>query len=215
MFLVQHVDSVIQILVGLLLTWWAFRGSSRLGARARKVLKLCGPALIVIGGLLLLRPSGDPKWERQFTADKVASAEFPGVATSERTTDTLGDVAVERASLTYKVPGKDISLFLSSSALPENARALTGAQRIEGTVAYFVSQGAKVVQNDVDSTGSVYRVTLRQEHEKVTTRMAIAYDGASVYRAVASSADDQADDALTERFVASFRLSSARSGSDP
>jgi hypothetical protein len=213
LFLVQHIDSVIQILAGVFCTWTAFRGSSKLGIRTRKALQIGGPALIVIGGLLLLKPAAPPNWERQFTSDKVASAEFPGTAIAKEATDTLGGVTVKRTSFAYNVPGKDIALFLSYSVLPENVRGLTDAQRIEGTLEYFTSQGSKLIHSEKDPTGSVYRLTLRQEDKKATTQVALAYVGDNVYRAVASWTDGQENKLLTDRFVDSFRLSSAQSGS--
>ncbi len=209
MFLVRHIDSVIQMLVGAALTWAAYRSASKLRPPARTILRVCGPLLIVVGGLLLLKPSRGPSWQRQLTSDKGASAEFPGAATSQESADTLGGITVRRTSFTYDVPGRDISLFLSYSALPENTRTMTDAQRIEGTLAYFVSQGAKVVQNETDAGGAIHRVTIRQDDKKSTTRMALAYAGDNVYRVVASWTDGQEDESLTDRFINSFRLSSA------
>lgn len=209
MFFAQHIDSVIQLLLGALVTWIAFRRSSKLGARTRTILRVCGPALIVVGGVLLLKPDPAPSWERQLTTDKIASAEFPGAPAPKETTDTVGTVTVKRTSFTYDVPGKDIALALSYSALPENTRALTDAQRIEGTLAYLTSQGSKVLQNEKDPAGSIYRLTVRQDDNKVTIQMAIAYVGDNAYRVVASWSDGHEDKPLTDRFVNSFRLSVA------
>jgi hypothetical protein len=210
LFFVQHIDSVIQLLVGAFVTWFAFRRSSKLGARTRTILRVCGPALIVVAGVLLLKPDPAPTWERQLTTDKVASAEFPAVPSPKETTDTVGTVTVKRTSFTYDVPGKDIALALSYSALPENTRALTDAQRIEGTLAYLASQGSKVLHDEKGPTGSIHRITVRQDDKKVTVQMAIAYVGDNAYRVVASWTDGQEDKALTDRFVNSFRLSVAQ-----
>src|SRR4051794_15373708 len=118
MFFVRHIDSILQVLIGIFITGMAFRRAADPTARSTKVLRFCGPALIVIGSILLLKPGAPASWQRQFTADKVASAEFPGAATAKESTDTLGTVTVKRTSFTYNVPDKDISLFLSYSALP-------------------------------------------------------------------------------------------------
>jgi hypothetical protein len=207
MYLVQHIDSVIQLVVGIFFTWMGFRSANKLGARTRKIFRVCGPALIVIGGLLFFKPSASTNWERRFTSDKIASAEFPGAVEAKESTETLGGVTVTRTTFSYNVPGKDIALFLSSSALPENARGLTDAQRIEGTLSYFASQGAKVIQNEKDPATSIYKLALRQEDKKATTQMALAYVGDNVYRVVASWTNGQEDKALTDRFVSSFRIS--------
>jgi hypothetical protein len=210
--IVHHIDSIIQLVLGGFFTWLGFRRANKLGARTTKVFKVCGPALIAVGGvLLLLKPNADPAWQRQFTTDHVASAEFPGVATPKESTDTQGGVTVRRTSFTYDVPGKDIALFLSSSPLPEDARQLADAQRLEGTLAYLTSQGSRVVQNEQDSTGSVHLLTMRQDEKKATMQMALAYVGDSVYRAIASWTDGQEDRSLTDRFVNSFRVSAAPS----
>jgi hypothetical protein len=129
LLVVRHIDSLIQLALGVVFTWLAFRRKTPLAALPRKIFRVCGPALIVIGALLLLKPNAAPSWERQFTADRVASAEFPGAATPKETTDTMGDITVKRTSFSYDVPGRDIALFLSSSALPEAARSMTDAQR--------------------------------------------------------------------------------------
>ncbi len=203
---VKHIDSIIQIILGSVFTWLAFRSSNKLPARTTKIFKICGPALIVVGGLLLLQPNSTASWERQLTSDKAASAEFPGPAVAQDTTDTVGTVSVKRTSFTYNVRGRDISLFLSYSTLPENARALTDAQRMQSTLAYFASQGSRVVRSE--TTGSIHRLTLRQDDNKITVQMALAYVGDNVYRVVASWGDGQEDKPLTDRFVNSFRISS-------
>jgi hypothetical protein len=205
---VRHIDAVIQICLGLAFTWMGFRGAGRFGPRAVRIFRVCGPALIVIGGLLLLQPAAAPDWRRQYTSDKVASAEFPGSVTPKERVDTAGGVSVTTTSLTYDVPGRDIALFLSYSALAENARGLTDAQRIEGALAVFASQGMRVVENEHD--GPVYRVTVRQDDKKATMQTALAYVSDGVYRAVASWIDGQEDKALTDRFVRSFRVTPPR-----
>ena len=208
--LVHHVDSVIQMVLGAFVTWFAFRRSDKLGSRTRTLLRVCGPALIVIGAVLFSLPEPAPTWARQLTTDNVASAEFPEAPKPKETTDTVGTVTVKRASFAYDVPGKDIALALSYSALPENTRALTDAQRIDGTLAYLTSQGSMIVQNDSDPTGPIHRITVRRVDQKVTIQMAIAYVGDNAYRVVASWSDGQEDKALTDRFVNSFRVAAPR-----
>ncbi|MGH7283849.1 MAG: hypothetical protein ACRELY_20175 [Polyangiaceae bacterium] len=207
MLFAQHIDAIIQMLVGAALTWLGFRSAGKLDDKKKKILRVCGPLLFVIGGVLFLkeRPSPTWTWTRQLTSDKVASAEFPGAPTAKESTDSAGGITVKRTSLTYYVPGKDIALFLSWSPMPEEARAWTDAQRIEATLSYFASRGSVRTQSEKDPATSIYRITLKQE--KGTTRMAIAYVGDNVYRAVASWTDDNEDKTLTDRFMGSFRVS--------
>jgi len=207
LFFVEHIDSIIQLSLGVIITWMAFRPSNKQGARTTKIFRVCGPGLIVIGGLFLLKPNAAPDWQRQFTADKIASAEFPGLATPRESTETVAGISVKRTSFTYDVPGKDIALFLSYSAIPDHAKGLSDAQRIEGTLAFLAQQGSTVVKNEKDPTSSVYRLTIRQDAKKATVQMALAYVGDYVYRVVASWTDGQEDKRLTDRFVSSFRVS--------
>jgi len=209
LFVLQHIDSVIQLGLGVVFTFLGFRRTNPLTPRIRKVFRVCGPALLVISSLLLLKPDDAPTWHRQFTLDHVASAEFPGEVTPKESTDTMGDITVKRSSSTYDVPGKDIALFLSVSSLPEGARSMSDAQRIESTLTLLASQGGTVVQNQTDPTGPIHRLTIRQADKKATMQMALAYVGDNVYRVVASWTDGSEDKNTTDRFVQSFRVVSS------
>lgn len=206
MLIAQHIDSVVQIVAGVFLTWMGFRPSTRPSLRTAKIFRVCGPALVVIGTVLLLKSSAAASWTKQLTSDNGASADFPGPPKANETVDTVGDISVKRTSFSYDVPGKDIAMFLSFSTLPENARAMTDAQRVDGTLAYLTSQGSKVLANVQDPTTKVYRLTLRRDEFKTTTQMALRYVGDKVYRVVVSWTDGQADRVLTDRFLASFRV---------
>lgn len=210
MFFVRHIDSIIQLALGIFFTWMGYR-SKAARTRGTKVLRVCGPALVVIGGLLLFAPEAAPKWQRTFTNDEVASVEFPGVPKPRESVDTLAGTSVKRTSFTYNVPGKDISLFLSYSQLQPEAREMTEDERIEAAIALMTSQGNKVVQREKlgDSSPSVYRLTMRQDEKKATLQIALAYFGENVYRAGASWTDSEADLILTDRFIGSFRVSGA------
>lgn len=52
MFLVHHIDSIIQVVLGLFFTWSGFRQSAPSSWRTT-VFRVGGPALIAVGGLLL------------------------------------------------------------------------------------------------------------------------------------------------------------------
>jgi len=210
MFIVHHIDSVIQVVLGVFFTWRGFRPKAA-SSRTTKIFRVCGPALVVIGGLLLLKPEAAPAWERAFTTDRVASVEFPGAPKAQESVDTLGDVRVKRTSFSYNVPRKDIALFLSFSQLQPEARGMTDDQMIEATVAFMTSQGNKVLENErvAASSPAIYRLTLRQEEKKATTQIALAYAGENVYRAVASWTDSEMDKSITDRFIGSFAVSDA------
>jgi len=201
--LLQHIDSVIQIVLGAVCIWLGF-GGVRLGTRARMIFRVCGPALVVIGALLLVVRAAGPGWQIHRTADGVASAELPGTPRPQESVDTIGAITVKRTSLTHDVPGKDLSLFFSQSALPEPARAMTDAERLDATVAYFTAQGFSVVHRA--QQGAIHRIALRHAGKKATVEMALAYVGDQVYRVVASYTDGSEDRALVDRFVGSFRV---------
>lgn len=208
MFFVHHIDSIIQIVLGLFFTWQGFRPNAA-STRTTKIFRVCGPALVVIGGLLLLRPETAFTWERAFTTDRVASVEFPGAPKAQESVDTLGDVSVKRTSLSYNVPGKDSALFLSFSQLQPDARGMTDDQKIDVTVAFMTSQGNKVLQNEkvVATSPPIYRLTLRQEEKNATMQIALAYAGDNVYRAVASWTDSEMDKSVIDWFIGSFVVS--------
>lgn len=126
---------------------------------------------------------GSPHWQRQFTDDKIASAEFPGVPMAM---DGRG------SKLCYNVPGKDIGLCLSSSPLPDGERSV-------------------VIKNDNARNNPGYRLTeTRDALRNATVQTAAAYLGDKVYRAVAAWSDGQDDRSLTDRFVRSFKVSTER-----
>ncbi len=210
MFIIQHIDSIIQVAVGILATWIGFRHTDNPG-RFIKILRFCGPALIVIGVILLFRPVPTATWERAFTADNVASAEFPGKPALKESLDTLAGVTIKRTSLSYNVPGKDINLLLSSSPLPADSRGMTDDRKFEATLAYFLSQGNRIMKKEKNTTTTpvLYHLYLRQEDKKATIRIALCYSGANVYRAVATWIDTDTDTALTDRFINSFRIDHA------
>ena len=207
MFILQHIDSIIQVAAGIVASWIGFRHTENPG-RHIKILRFCGPALIIIGVILLFRPVSTATWERAFTADHVASAEFPGKPALKESVDTLAGVTVKRTSLSYNVPGKDINLLLSSSPLPAGSRGMTDDQTIEATLAYFISQGNSILKNEkiATATPAVYRLCIRQEDKKATIQIALCYSGETVYRAVATWIDSDADTSLTDRFINSFRI---------
>ena len=207
MFIFQHIDSIIQVAAGIVATWIGFRHRND-PRKIMTLLKFCGPALIVIGVILLFRPVSTATWERAFTADNAVSAEFPGKPTMKESNDTLGGVTVRRTSLSYNVPGKEINLLLSSSLLPADRRGMTDDQKVDATLAYFLSQGNSLVQKEKIKTAvaTLYRFCLRQEDKKATIRIALVYSGGSVYRAVAAWIDADADASLTDRFIDSFRI---------
>jgi hypothetical protein len=205
--LIEHVDSIIQIVLGAVFSWLGYQRPSRLGARATKALKICGPALVVIGAALLFKPAAPLQWQRQSTSDGTASAEFPGTPKRQEVTDTVGAVSVQRTTFSFNVPGKDIALFLSSSPLPEGALGMTDEQRLDSTLAYLISQGSRLLSKE--QSGSIFRMTIRDDAKKGTTQMALAYIGDHVYRAVAAWTDGQENPALTDRFVKSFQISAA------
>jgi len=185
-FATHHIDSIIQILVGLALLGVVVRGRSRFGPRTALLLKVCGVGLVLVGGILLFRPREEARWAKHETTDGVASADFPCRPSRTETNDVSGELSVKRTSATCRVPGKDITLLLSFSALPEAARGMTEAQLVDGTVAQLGSQGLTLATRERDASGAVHRLRLRKESERVNVQVALAYVNGTAYRAVAS-----------------------------
>src|SRR5213594_2008000 len=104
MNIAAHIDALLMIVFGAFFTFLGFRAPAAF-AKAAKIFRICGPALVVIGAILLFaHPS--PTWARQTTDDGFASAEFPGTPTRKESVDTVGGVSLPRVSYTYTLPGQ-------------------------------------------------------------------------------------------------------------
>jgi hypothetical protein len=211
-FLIQHVDAIITTTLGLLITVYAWRRRERLRASPKKLVRalpILAP-LVVVFGLLRFVLDSQPAyvWQRTFTSDQRASAEFPCATTSEEATDSAQGVSIRRLTVNCNVPQRDINLRLSYNEIPPEGAGLTIEQRLDGLKAFFTQQGFTVVSCIPDGHAEVpgYRIIIEKDYGKtrVLTRVAIAPK--ALYRAVATSTSGFHEDIVISRFIDSFRL---------
>lgn len=140
-FVVQHIDALITTAGGIFACFYGFRSTrttTPTQQRATKILRVCGPLVVLFGILrFFIDQPAAPTWQRHMTSDGFASAEFPATPKATEQTDTINGVSAHRTSLTYDVPYKDISLFLSFSPMPPNEPNVPDTERIAATKAYF------------------------------------------------------------------------------
>jgi hypothetical protein len=139
-FVREYVKPVVQIIVGIYITRLAFRTTSggppdrNMSPYIRKLLKVAGPATILLG-VLSLRTGGlrTPEvaapaiWQRCATLDGTCSAEFPG--TPQRDVPTTSGATVRRLALIR--PDADYYFSLTDFDLPTDAPELTADEWID------------------------------------------------------------------------------------
>ena len=211
-FIVQHIDALITTAGGIFASLYGFRSAratTPTQQRAKKILRICGPLVILFGILRFFtdQPAA-PTWQRHLTSDGVASAEFPATPQAKQQTDTINGVSAERTSLNYDVPFKDISLFLSFSPMPPNEPNVPDAERIAAVKAYFTQQGFSVVRESPVQLGvaSGFALDLQRDAGKVRMWTRIAYVAGRVYRVVISSTGSHHDDPIIPHYLDSFRI---------
>jgi hypothetical protein len=142
------------------------------------------------------------------TSDGFASAEFPAAPKATEQTDTINGVSAHRTSLSYDVPSKDISLFLSFSPMPANEPNVPDTERIAATKAYFTQQGFSVVHEGPVPLGAAsgFALDLQRDAGKIRMWTRIAYVAGKVYRVVISSTGAHHDDPIIPHYLESFRI---------
>ena len=202
MNIATHIDSLLMIVFGVFFTFVSFRKVPIKGAR---IFRICGPALVVIG-IILLFAQPSRAWARHATDDGFASAEFPGKPTGKETVGTVGGVSLPRVAYTYTVPGEDITLILSRSPLMESGA--TDEERIAGMVAFFSQQGFELAERQSVQCGDVqgHFVKLRNKNQGSTVLVRFALANTNVYRALASFTSAGETQEEIRRFVESFQV---------
>src|SRR6516165_10346063 len=106
-FLVQHIDSLITIAIGVAF-WWLGYAAGRPGKWSRfqrrtRLFQIASPVLVVCGLAQFFFVDGawTPNWKRFATSDGVASVEFPGAPQTEQVANTVNEVKVSRTTLRY------------------------------------------------------------------------------------------------------------------
>jgi hypothetical protein len=198
----MDIDALLMMGFGVFFTFLSFRKMGPF-AKAAKLFRICGPALVVIGAVLVFAQT-PAKWARQSTDDGFASAEFPGRPTRKEAVDTAGGVSLARVSYSYTLPGRDVTLVLSRSPLVGSD--LTDEQRIEGAIAFFAQQGFEVTERQRAQCGDVqgYALKLHQKEKGATVLIRFAMAHANVYRVLVSFTSGNG--AEIGRFMESFAV---------
>lgn len=210
--LIQHPDAIITTALGLWITIFAWRARERLRASPRKVVRalpVLAPLLVVFGLLRFALDSAPPyAWQRNYTSDQRASAEFPCPATSKAATDSAQGVTLTRLTVNCNVPQRDINLRLSYNEIPPEGAGLTIEQRLEGLRTFFEQQGFKIVSYVPEAHRNVpgYRILIEKDGGKIRCLTRVAITPKAIYRAVATSTSGFHDDAVIPRFIDSFTL---------
>lgn len=106
-----YLDSLIQISIGIVLTYLGFFSSKLKNDKLGKIFRVCGPLLMIIACFLMLSKFST-SWERVYTDDGIASAEFYGKP--ERI-----EKSNRRVDYTFTDNDEHISLILTSSSVTD------------------------------------------------------------------------------------------------
>ena len=211
-FFIQHIDALITTGLGLWITVYSWRQRERLRASPKKLVRalpVLAP-LVVAFGLLQFVLGSQPAqvWQRVYTSDQRASAEFPCATTSETATDSAQGVSIKRLTVNCNVPQRDINLRLSYNEIPPEGASLTIEQRIDGLTNYFQQQGFTIVSSVPDAQGDIpgYRIVIEKDHGQTRSLMRVAIAPKAIYRVVATSTSGFHDDPVIGRFVDSFTV---------
>jgi hypothetical protein len=211
-FLIQHIDALITTALGLWITVYTWRQRERLRASPQKLVRalpVLAP-LVVVFGLLRFVLDSQPAyvWQRVYTGDQRASAEFPCAATTETATDSAPGVSIRRVTVNCNVPQRDINLRLSYNEIPPEGAGLTIEQRFDGLTNYFQQEGFAIVSSVPDAQGAIPGCRIVIEKDRGTTRclMRVAIAPKAIYRVVATSTTVFHDDPVIARFIDSFTV---------
>ncbi len=211
-FIVQHIDALITTSGGIFACIYGFRPPRKATPtqqRATKILRVCGPLVVLFGILyFFIDQPAATTWQRHLTSDGFASAEFPATPQATQQTDTINGISAERTSLSYDVPSKDISMFLSFSAMPRNEQSVPDTERVAAMKGYFKQQGFSIVRDSSVQLGIATGFALELQGDGGKTRMwmRIAFVAGKVYRIVISSAGSHHDDPIITHSLESFRI---------
>lgn len=217
-FIVEHVDALISFAVGVFALWFALRPPKHKTSSEPKpttggnaqgfLLRLCG--LLAIGfGILRIAASPTPQleWERILTKDRRASAEFPGSPQLQEKTATFNGMQQHATSLLYRIPNKNINLFLTFSPIVEDQLQVSDEQMTQSLKVLQSQGGFSLVAEERVNLGAAVGTRLEFKHEErgERVRICVAVVDKKTYRVVAGSGSHH-DDPIIHRFLESFRI---------
>jgi len=183
----------------------------RAKANSRNLIMKRRFALCALAGIFVfIAGCGQPAyvWQRVFTGDREASAEFPCTTTTETATDSSNGISIQRTTVKCTIPNRDITLHLSCNEIPAAGLRLTLDQRIAGMRSSFEQKGGKIISSNPEAIGSVQgcRMVVELEHGKARCTIRMAVKSKITYRAIASSASALHDDPVIAHFLESFSM---------
>lgn len=225
--LIEHIDALITIAVGLFLLVYYWRVYPQL--RKAKTLKggalplglllvLSGIGRIVLKSQLMVGPTSPPPpasprqtvfaWKQAFTDDKLALAKFP--APTVKDTETYLDLGgkAERHTVKCMVPERDISLALTDSPMPPGSEKVSIEKQFDHMIELSTKKGFKLITRVPEQHGDTpgCRMVLEKDNGKLRMVMRVAITPKMVYAVIAVSTAHFHDDPVITRFIDSFSL---------
>jgi len=209
-FILQHIDAIITTALALCLLIYAWKHRKRLQSSPRKIDRAL-PALAIVLlliGLLRLAFDSQPAyvWQRVYSDDQRASAEFPRPTDTEIDTTSAKGISIRR--IQCDVPYKSINLRLSHNDIPPEGLGPTVEQRIEAVLSNFKQQGLTVVSciPEKNADAPCYRIVVEKDGGKIQISWRIAITPKALYGAMATSTGGYHDDPVIARFLDSFKI---------
>jgi hypothetical protein len=214
-FVVQNIDSLVQVILGLFVCFHAYGKASARGVASasrpniRILLRIGGPFLIAIGLVqIFFHTLAVPDWKRYSTSDGIASVEFPAVPDTQQNMDSANGVSVPRTSLVCDMRSKGINVILSFSPILDGKQRISDDERIAAMKEYLAHQGMTLTREAKIPLGAVSGFALECQGDGGKSRvwMRVALTNGGVYRVVVASSRGNHDDATIARCLNSFRI---------
>lgn len=227
--IIEHIDALITIAIGLFLLTYYWREYPRL-RKTRSfnrnalpfgiLLVLCGIGRVVLKSQLRVEPqptsaSQPPTprqtvfpWKQAFSSDKRAFAKFP--APTNKQTETYLDLGgkAERHTVKCMVPERDISLALTDSPMPPGSDKVPIEEQFDHMIALSTEKGYKLITRTSEQHGDIpgCRMVMEKDNGKLRMVMRVAITPKTVYAVFAVSTTPFHDDPVINRFLDSFNL---------
>lgn len=211
LFLAQYIDAVIPTSGGLLFAIHSWRQRDKLRSSPKKIHRAWPYftlLLLAIGIIRFIASSQPYTWQRVYTDEQHASAEFPCVPKNEVTTGSVQGMPFQQATIRCDVPYRATDLRLSyNNILPESDN-LSPDQRIDMMLSIVKQQGFTILSCVLENKPNTptYKIALRHDGEKSQVLMRVAITPKAIYRAVSTSSYGFDKDSAVVRFIDSFTV---------
>lgn len=210
--LIQHIDGIIMGFIGALFAigvWKPDEITARNNFVARNI-RVLGVGMLVCGALMILTQTLATleNWQRVYTADKKASAEFPFKTTSETQTETDGKAVVQKTITRCRYPHQQLELALVQTERSPKDQLLHGEEWILFLEDHLQSQGANIVALDKKPFGDFfgYHVVLESKDGKGRTTTRGVLTPTHVFELATASTPNRHNDPAIQKFMDSFLL---------